>query len=64
MIGAAALFLLFAVCTLLSGWMAGRRGRSARLWSWMGVIFGPIAPLAVALLPPVAAPSAPAGQAQ
>ena len=39
-------------CILLSGWIAGRRGRSAKLWYWLGAIFGPFAALAVALLPP------------
>jgi hypothetical protein len=30
----------------------GRRGRSTKLWYWLGAIFGPFAVLAVALLPP------------
>jgi hypothetical protein len=60
MIGFAALLFLGIACTYLSGWIAGRRGRSIKLWYWLGAIFGPIAPLAVALLPPVSA--APAGQ--
>jgi MFS family permease len=42
--------LLFA-CIPLSGWIAERRGRSIKFWCWMGFIFGPIAPLVVALLP-------------
>jgi MFS family permease len=49
--------LLFA-CIPLSGWIAERRGRSIKLWCWMGFVFGPIAPLVVALLPP-APPSGP-----
>jgi len=57
MIAVASLFLLFVVCTFLSGWLAARRGRSAKLWSWMGFIFGPLAPLAIALLPPVPVPA-------
>ena len=56
MIGFAAALLLLAAFTYLSGWLAGRRGRSAKLWYWMGAIFGPVAFLAVALLPPVLEP--------
>jgi hypothetical protein len=53
MISFVSVFLLFAVVhIILSGWTAERRGRSARFWCWMGAIFGPIAPLVVALLPP------------
>jgi hypothetical protein len=55
MIGVASVFL-FVVCTFLSGWIAGRRGRSAKLWYWLGAISGPIALLAVALLPPAREP--------
>jgi MFS family permease len=47
--------LLFA-CIPLSGWIAERRGRSIKLWCWMGFIFGPIAPLIVAVLPPTSEP--------
>jgi hypothetical protein len=35
----------------LSGWIAGRRCRPIKFWCWMGAIFGPIAPLVLALLP-------------
>ena len=56
MVGLASVFFLFVVCTFLSGWIAGRRGRSVKLWCWMGFIFGPIAPLVVALLPPAGEP--------
>jgi hypothetical protein len=60
MIGLAVALLLLAVSTFLSGWIAHRRGRSIKLWYWLGAIFGPIAPLALALLPPV--PTAPGSQ--
>jgi hypothetical protein len=50
--------ILSFACIPLSGWIAERRGRSIKLWCWMGFIFGPIAPLVVALLPP-APPSGP-----
>jgi len=60
MIGFAVALLLLAVFTFLSGWMAGRRGHSIKLWYWLGAILGPIALLAIALLPPV--PTTPAGQ--
>jgi hypothetical protein len=39
-------------CRTLPTVIAERRGRSVKLWCWMGFIFGPIAPLVVALLPP------------
>jgi hypothetical protein len=38
-------WLLLVVCPDLSGRIAERRGRSIRLWWWMAIIFGPIAPL-------------------
>jgi hypothetical protein len=57
MIGFAAWLFLTAVCIYLSGWIAGRRGRSTRLWYWMGAMLGPFAALAVALLPPVRDPA-------
>jgi hypothetical protein len=60
MIGLAVALLLTVVFTFLSGWIAGRRGHSTKLWYWLGAILGPIALLAVALLPPV--PTTPAGQ--
>jgi MFS family permease len=60
MIGLAIALLLTVVFTFLSGWMAGQRGRSLKLWFWLGAILGPIAILAIALLPPV--PATPAGQ--
>jgi MFS family permease len=60
MIGLAVALFLTVVFTFLSGWMAGQRGRSLKLWFWLGAILGPIAILAVALLPPV--PTTPAGQ--
>lgn len=40
--------ILFAVIT---GAVAGRRGRSPALWAVLGFLFGPIAPLIVAVLP-------------
>jgi hypothetical protein len=55
----AAWFFFGVVCPGLSGWIAERRGRSIKLWCWLGAIFGPIALVAVALLPPQeAAPEA------
>jgi hypothetical protein len=53
------LSILLLACIPLSGWIAERRGRSIKFWCWMGFIFGPIAPIVVALLSP-AAPSGPA----
>jgi MFS family permease len=43
--------ILFFACIPLSGWIAERRGRSIKFWCWMGFIFGPVAPLVVAVLP-------------
>jgi hypothetical protein len=57
MIGYASLLLLLAASIPLSGWIAERRGRSIKLWCWMSAIFGPIAPLIVALLPPADEPA-------
>jgi hypothetical protein len=64
MTGLVWVFVLVVVPTFLSGWIAERRGRSTRLWYWLGAIFGPIAPLVVALLPPAREPgSRPPGSA-
>ena len=60
MIGFAAALLLLATFTLLSGWIAGQRGHSTKLWYWLGGIFGPTALVVIALLPP--APTPPAGE--
>jgi hypothetical protein len=57
------LSILLLACIPLSGWIAERRGRSVKLWCWMGFIFGPIAPLVVALLPPAPASGPPLGSA-
>jgi hypothetical protein len=57
MIGFAVALLLTVVFTFLSGWIAGRRGRSTKLWYWLGAILGPIALLAIVLLSPVPAAS-------
>jgi hypothetical protein len=64
MIGLVWVFLLLVMPTFLSGWIAERRGRSTTLWHWLGAIFGPIAPVVVALLPPANEPgSRPPGPA-
>jgi putative two-component system protein, hydrogenase maturation factor HypX/HoxX len=59
-IGFAIALLLHVVFTLLSGWIAARRGRSTMLRYWLGAILGPIALLAIALLPPI--PTTPGSQ--
>jgi hypothetical protein len=56
MIDFAVAILLTVVFNFLSGWIAGRRGRSTKLWYWLGAILGPIAVLAVALLSPTSTP--------
>ena len=47
--GFAVTLLRIIVSTCLSRWIVERRGGSVKLWYWMGVIFGPIAPIPVAL---------------
>ena len=49
--GFAVTLLRIIVSTYLSRWIVEQRGGSVNLWSRMGVIFGPIAPITVALLP-------------
>jgi hypothetical protein len=56
-------WILLVVCPDLSGRIAERRGRSIKLWWWMGFIFGPLAPLVVALLPSAPASGPPPGSA-
>jgi hypothetical protein len=58
MIGFAVTLLMIVAFTLLSGRIAGRRGHSTKLWYWLGAILGPIALLAIALLPPIPPTSA------
>ena len=47
-------FIVFAVSIWIA-WItmqtAKKRGRSATAWMWLGILFGPFAWLAVALLP-------------
>ena len=45
------LFALFVVFACLTTLTAERRGRSVKVWMWLGVIFGPFAWLTVVLLP-------------
>jgi hypothetical protein len=51
-----AALILFAVSIWIA-WLtmqtARRRGRSATAWMWLGILFGPFAWLAVALLPAI-----------
>jgi peptidoglycan/LPS O-acetylase OafA/YrhL len=55
MVGFAVALLLTVVFTFLTGWIAGRRGRSTKLWYWLGAILGPIALLVIVLLSPARA---------
>jgi hypothetical protein len=50
MIGFAVALVLIVVSTYLSGWIAKRRGRSAKRWYWLGALLAPITPIVVALL--------------
>ena len=47
------LFVLNIATAYLSIRTAEKRGRSVRAWMWLGLLFGPFAWLAVALLPPI-----------
>jgi hypothetical protein len=51
-----ATFIVFAVSVWIA-WLtmqtARRRGRSATAWMWLGILFGPFAWLAVAMLPSI-----------
>ena len=47
------LAFLNIVIALLTVQTAERRGRSVKAWMWLGVSFGPLAWLTVALLPAV-----------
>jgi hypothetical protein len=51
------LIAIFAVLNIATAYMTCRaaesRGRSVKAWIWLGVLFGPFAWLAVALLPPL-----------
>jgi hypothetical protein len=47
------LSLLNIVIALLTVQTAERRGRSVKAWMWLGLVFGPLAWLTVALLPAI-----------
>lgn len=47
------LSFLGIVIAYLTADTAQRRGRSVKAWMWLGLIFGPFAWLAVALLPSI-----------
>jgi hypothetical protein len=47
------LSFLGIVIAYLTADTAQRRGRSVKAWMWLGLIFGPLAWLAVALLPSI-----------
>ncbi len=51
MISGAVWIALAAACCFVCGRIAESRGRSIKAWVWLGAIFGPIALLAVSLLP-------------
>jgi hypothetical protein len=44
--------VLAIACCYLCGRIAEQRGRSIKAWVWLGAIFGPLALLLVATLPP------------
>jgi hypothetical protein len=52
-IGTVILFALNIWTAVMSLRTAERRGRSGNVWMWLGILFGPFAWAAVALLPPV-----------
>jgi MFS family permease len=47
-----ALIVLLIGSIYLSGWIAGRRGRSFKAWAWIsGMLIGPVAVILLLLLP-------------
>ena len=52
MMWSAVVVVLAIVCCYLGGGNAEHRGRSIKTWVWLGAIFGPLALLLVAALPP------------
>ncbi len=52
-IGTLILFALNIWTAVMSLRTAEARGRSRKAWMWLGVLFGPFAWAAVALLPPI-----------
>ena len=52
-IGTVILFAFNIWTAVMSLRTAERRGRSWRVWMWLGIFFGPLAWLTVALLPAV-----------
>jgi hypothetical protein len=52
MMWSAAVVVLATVCCYLCGRIAEHRGRSIKAWVWLGAIFGPLALLLIAGLPP------------
>jgi len=57
-IGTLSLFALNIWTAVMALRTAERRGRSGRAWMWLGILFGPFAWAAVALLPPIRRPVA------
>jgi hypothetical protein len=57
-IGTLILFALNIWTAVMSLRTAERRGRSGKLWMWLGILFGPFAWATVALLPPIRKPAA------
>ena len=47
----AAIIVVWLVCAGLSGWIAGRRNRDDGLWAVGGLFLGPIALIAILLMP-------------
>ena len=47
----ATIIITWLICAGLAGWLAGRRNRDDGLWAVMGLFLGPIAVIAVLLLP-------------
>jgi len=50
----AVILVLWFVNMGVTGWLAGRKGRDGGLWSVLALFIGPLALLAVALLPRIA----------
>ena len=58
----AVFFIVAAGSIPVAGELAKRRGRSFKIWAWIGAIIGPLAVPLLFLLPRMARPSGPSSE--
>jgi hypothetical protein len=58
----AVVLIVAAGSVLVAGELAKRRGRSFKIWAWIGAIIGPLAVPLLFLLPRMTRPSGPGGE--